>query len=56
MPFFFKQWGSKPPVEAFDEPFGKACAKMHLEKYGRLLDGQEHKAFPVLNLDAEENQ
>ena len=56
VPFFFKQWGSKPPVEAFDEPFGKACAKMHLEKYGRLLDGQEHKAFPVLNLDAEENQ
>jgi len=45
VPFFFKQWGDKPPEEAFTS-VPHVNALMHAKHCGRLLDGRTHDEFP----------
>ena len=45
VPFFFKQWGSRPHVSAF-ESVPLVNANMSLPKKGRMLDGRTYDALP----------
>lgn len=46
VPFLFKQWGDKPPEEAF-KSVPLVNAVMHAKHCGRMLDGRTHDEFPA---------
>ncbi len=53
VPFHFKQWGEWKPITRIDgiheSPFGgQVSIRAGKKKSGRLLDGVEHNAFPVV--------
>lgn len=59
IPFFFKQWGSWQSVDQSDDMVGKVqefvwpdgtiAFKLGKKRAGRLLDGVEHSAYPVVS-------
>ena len=49
IPFLFKQWGNHRPTS---DANGRYMIPASKKEAGRLLDGVEHNAFPVINREA----
>ncbi len=49
VPFLFKQWGNHRPTS---DANGRYMIPASKKEAGRLLDGVEHNAFPVINREA----